>query len=78
MRNVDAERLAAGYRKEHKAHKEKNKKPRKFGAASQRNGIRYVVQIIVAYIFVSMATILTQTQLQELPPGDRILRCRLG
>lgn len=40
--------------------------------------IRYVIKIIVAYIFVSMATILTQTQLQELPPGDRILRCRLG
>ncbi|MEH2120171.1 MAG: hypothetical protein V7K46_18805 [Nostoc sp.] len=49
MRNVDAKRLAAGYRKgriraasRREGHKERNKKPRKFGAASQRNGITYL------------------------------------
>ncbi len=40
MRNVDAKRPAVGYRKGRKVHKEEeNKKQRKFGAASQRNGI---------------------------------------
>ncbi len=57
MRNVDAKRLAVGYRIDasaasrrvgRKAHKEeKNKKQRKFGAVSQRNGITVKVFVLL-------------------------------